>query len=183
MHRPDRKIDRSDRKYPFSQFHNPTDGVTEEQNVGNSSRSSLERILGDGGLGRGGDQRGGGKNEEVDRGIFQETRAPEARRKNRRSAPGWTEEKDRRGRRVARRNYHRKREEAKRMKETAVVDETGRADGRAGYEGEKDEGHEGRAIFLKNIPQTVAREREGEETLRVAAGNCRQAGIRDTEEG
>lgn len=62
-------------------------------------------------------------------------------------------------------------------------DETRRADGRAGYEGEKDEGHEGRAIFLKNIPQTVAREREGEETLRAAAGNCRQAGIRDTEEG
>lgn len=44
------------------------------------------------------------------------------------------------------------------MKETAAVDETKRADGRAGYEGEKDEGHEGRAIFLKNIPQTVARE-------------------------
>lgn len=46
------------------------------------------------------------------------------------------------------------------MKETAVVDETKRVDGRAGYEGEKDEGHEGRAIFLKNIPQTVARESE-----------------------
>lgn len=118
-----------------------------------------ERVLGDGGLGRGGDQRGGGKAEKADRGIFQETRAPEARRKNRRRAPGWTEEKDRRGRRVARRN-HRKREEAKRMKETAVVGETKRVDGRAGYEGEKDEGHEGRAIFLKNIPQTVARESE-----------------------
>lgn len=94
-------------------------------------------------------------------------RAPEARRKNRRRAPGWTEEKERRGRRVARRN--RKREEAKGMKETAKVDETRRADGRAGYEGEKDEGHEGRAIFLKNIPQTVAQEREGEET---AKGGC-----------
>lgn len=129
--------------------------------------------LGDGGLEKGDDQRGRGKDGEADRGIFQETRAPEARRKNRRRAPGWTEEQDRRGRRVARRG-HRKREEAKRMKETAVVDETRRADGRAGYEGEKDEGHEGRAIFLKNIPQTVAREREGEETLRAAAGNCRQ---------
>jgi len=69
------------------------------------------------------------------------------------------------------------------MKETAVLDETRWADGWAGYEGEKNEGHEGRAIFLKNIPQTVAREREGEEMLRAAAGNCRQAGIRDTEEG
>jgi len=28
------------------------------------------------------------KDEEADRGIFQETRAPEARRKNRRRAPG-----------------------------------------------------------------------------------------------
>lgn len=69
------------------------------------------------------------------------------------------------------------------MKETAMVDETRRADGRAGYEGGKDEGHEGRAIFLKNIPQTVAQEQEGEETLRAAAGNCRQAGIRDAEGG
>lgn len=78
-----------------------------------------------------------GEDEEADRGIFQETRAPEARRKNRRRAPGWTEEKDRRGRRVARRD-HRKREEAKRMKETAMVDETRRVDGRARVRRTKD---------------------------------------------
>lgn len=73
-------------------------------------------------------------------------------------------EKDQR-RRVVHRN-HRKRDETKRVKE-AVREcrrertDTGRAGGR---ETEKDEGHEGRAIFLKNIPQTVAR--EGEEARR-----------------
>lgn len=64
LHQPDEKIDRSarDRKYPFSQFHNLTGRVTEKQNVGNSSRSSPERVLGDAeGLAGGGDQTREGK--------------------------------------------------------------------------------------------------------------------------
>lgn len=40
------------------------------------------------------------------------------------------------------------------------------ADERAAMRGRRTKGAEGRAIFLKNIPQTVAREREDEETRR-----------------
>lgn len=91
---------------------------------------------------------------------------------------GWTEK------RISERE--RKREGSRELrplqKGESEKDERDETVGGGRYEGEKDEGHEGRAIFLKNIPQTVAREGRGrrDATLRTAAGNCRQPGREDT---
>jgi len=53
------------------------------------------------------------------------------------------------------------------MKEAATGRWGRRGEQTGGREGEgRTKDTEGRAIFLKNIPQTVAREQEGEETRR-----------------
>lgn len=82
------------------------------------------------------------------------------------------------------RRNHRKRDETKRVKEAVGVErrrgarggeeqtrvgrvEESTASGGRPRETEKNEGHEGWAIFLKNIPQTAVA-REGDETRRDA---------------
>lgn len=102
---------------------------------------------------------GGGEGED-DRRIFQGTRAsfPEAKEEQTLSG-GRRKGSAREGSRAGTTAKGRKR------KDERGGDADG-ADERAAMRGRRTKSAEGRAIFLKNIPQTVAREREDEETRR-----------------